>query len=355
MNEERRLQIYTYLKAYFDIIREFLQTEPQYQQFVPQLFKFPYLFLVCECTDGYVVAAYPSGFADNYIYFEKNDTVDNAMRSFPNLVAGTANHVVLGIDGFGGSGMIQGILDRVETSRGPVPTTGWKFLYMATTDFDWPAVEARKDAHETVATLKARAAVYKPSDSALLMSYDSALLRRETISRLYEILEQYRSIVDKKHFEERVIHRFLRDNNVMLFPTKKQMVYEYPLKEGEQIRYKIDFVIEITTGRYVLVELENPRHKLFTAAGDFRQIVNHASQQVANWILWIRNHPDNVRTDFPGIIAPEGLIVIGRNSDLNNEQREKIRLRNEHQHIKLMTYDDLAEEAENHIKHILDV
>jgi hypothetical protein len=141
---------------------------------------------------------------------------------------------------------------------------------------------------------------------------------------------------------------------VLLFPTKKRLLYEYPLMRDSALVHKIDFVIEMTTGRYILVELEHPKHAIFTQSGDYSAIVNHAERQVEDWILFIRKNPETVADELPGIIAPEGMIVVGRSAEFAKQDRERLRVHNEKHNIKLFTYDDLAEEAENHISHIRD-
>ena len=356
MNEQKRTQIYDYLSTFWSEMRNFFTRQPEYEQYIPQIFRWTYLFITIEGHDGYVVAAYPSGFADNFLFFEKEESVENITHRLPNLVMNTDAHVVLSVDGFGGSGMYSAILDRVESDKGPVPTTGWKFLYMATPDFDWPVSEARKSAHEIIAMLKARALIYQPQDGGFLMQYNDDVMRRQLISRLNHILEQFRSIINEKSFAERVIHKFIHEHPVLLYPEKSRLIYEFPLKENKKVKYRIDFVVELPRRRYVLVELENPKHELFTGSGDFRQIVNHAeNSQVGSWMLWIRRNLASVECDFPGIVAPEGLVVVGRSTKLTNEQQERIRMWNDTHDIKLKTYDELADEAENFIKHLLDV
>jgi hypothetical protein len=348
-------QIYAYFNTLFSNIREFIENEPEYRDHVPDMLKFPYLVLSFQCPDGYVIAAYPSGIADNFFYIEQNQKVDDVLRSLPNLILGTSNHFVIGTTDPGGSGRVEIISDRVETNRGPLPTTGWKFLHIATRDAKWTVEEAIKSARDLIASVKARAVLYNaPSGGGFITHYNRISMRKEITDRLYSILEEYRQIISEKNYEERIIHRYLRDHPVLLFPTKKRLLYEYPLKENGALVHKIDFVIEMTTARYILVELENPKHSIFTQSGDYSAMVNHAERQVEDWILFLRKNPETVADKLPSIVAPEGMLVIGRSADFSQQDREKLRIHNEKHNIKLYTYDDLAEEAENHIAHILD-
>lgn len=271
------------------------------------------------------------------------------------MILGTKNHVVIGAGDWGGSGRYEVISDRVETNKGPLPTTGWKFLHIATLDQKWTVNEGREAAKDLIAVIKARAALYDvPTGGGFITHYDRISTRQELTNQLYVILDEYKKIISEKNFEERVIHRYIRDHLVLLFPTKKRLLYEYDLLEDGELVHKIDFVIEITTGRYVLVELENPKHPIFTKSGDYTAKVNHAERQVEDWMLFLRKYPESVTDDLSGMVAPEGMVVIGRNTGLNAQDKERIQVHNEKHSIKLYTYDDLAEEAENYIGHIRD-
>lgn len=75
MSKKWHRQIHDYFEIMFSIIREFISNEPEYRDHVPDMLKFPYLVLSIRCTDGFVVAAYPSGIADNYLPFEQDRSV----------------------------------------------------------------------------------------------------------------------------------------------------------------------------------------------------------------------------------------------------------------------------------------
>jgi hypothetical protein len=348
-------EIQDYFDTLFSRIRRFLEKEPHYKNYVPEMFKFPYLVLSFRCPNGYVVAAYPSGFADNYIHVDQNKGVAEILRSLPNKILGTSNNVGMITDEWDGSGRYEMILDRVETDRGPLQTTGWKFLHVATRDQHWRLKEAREFAEELISVFKARSLLYDAKEGGhFIQNYDRVVMRHEITNRLHNILQQYKSIISEKSFAERVIHRYLRDHPILLYPTKKRLLYEYPLTDQGKLVHKVDFIVEFTTGRYILVELENPKHEIFTKRGDYSSMVGHAEKQVEDWIHFVRKNHEMLENDLPGIIAPEGIVIIGRSQAFTPHQIEKIRIRNEKHAIKLITYDDLAEEAENHIAHILD-
>ncbi|MDP9311498.1 MAG: DUF4263 domain-containing protein [Chloroflexota bacterium] len=358
MQNDKEREIGQYFFAFFSTIREFLINEPSYQPYVPDAFKAAYLILTIKCTDGIVVATYLSGNADNYFYFEKEQTVTDVVRNLSNIILGTDKHIIpepVDWDGDDPGRVLHLTTILVETSRGSLPTGGYQFLTYASNTYTWRVDDARKRAQEHIDIFKARAVIYEPGQARFIPSFDKLVQRQIILTDLFRLLEQYHSIINERNYRERVVHRFLRDHPVLLIPNKKKMWYEYDLREKRKLKYKMDFVIELTTERYLLVELENPNHRLFTSTGDFTQAVNHAERQVSDWIRWIRQNQARMQQELPGIDAPEGLIIIGRGTDLTPDQRAAIRLRNEQHGIKLMTYDDLAEQAENYIRHLLDV
>lgn len=102
---------------------------------------------------------------------------------------------------------------------------------------------------------------------------------------------------------------------------------------------------------WTAVELENPRQRLFTKAGDPTAILNHAIRQILDWREWLSNNLDyarrpiedhglgmtDVRADLPG------LILIGRRSDLDQATRHRRhRLSIEHR-IDIRTFDGLLQ------------
>jgi hypothetical protein len=290
MQEDKKKEINEYFQTFFGAIRTFLEKEQEYQNGVPEIFRFPYMFLVFDCTDGYIVALYPSGIADNYLYIEQNKPLLTVLKTLPNKILGAENHITIGLDDWNQKGRYELVVDRVETNRGPYPTTGWKFLYVSSKDEPWSKLEARKQADEYVSIFRARAAIYEPTCQGFIQNYTPVVLRQEVVTRLHSILDGYRTIISDRNYRERVIHQFIHNHPILLFPTKKRLLYEYPLFEEGKVQYKIDFVVEVTSGKYILVELENPNHRIFTRNGDFTQAVNHAERQVSDWFVWIRRN-----------------------------------------------------------------
>lgn len=124
--------------------------------------------------------------------------------------------------------------------------------------------------------------------------------------------------------------------------------------------HETDFLVaERDATRYVwyAVELERPQARLFTAKGDPTAALTHAIRQVSDWRIWLSHNrdyatrpPDQLGLGLTDIDPElEGLIIMGREADLDPQTAERrVRLTREHR-IKIYTYDWLGERAREHL------
>ncbi len=141
--------------------------------------------------------------------------------------------------------------------------------------------------------------------------------------------------------EKRDIHPFLKDHPFLLHPNAAETFSEVAIGLGTD--FKMDFMVREPDGAYLLIELENPNHNLFTAAGDFTAAVNHAQRQVEDWQQWIDENLSLMQKRYPDILSPRGLIVIGRNAALSPAERSRLARRNINLRgsLSIKTYDDV--------------
>jgi hypothetical protein len=113
----------------------------------------------------------------------------------------------------------------------------------------------------------------------------------------------------------------------------------------------MDFLLRLPDSSYLAVEIENPRHRLFTNSGDFSASVNHAARQIEDWQDWIETNLLVVEKKYPGIAAPAGQVVIGRSRGLDEQQLRRLRRRNINTRGRLVisTYDDLIAQARTYV------
>lgn len=173
----------------------------------------------------------------------------------------------------------------------------------------------------------------------------------KVVVRLTTILEKFRRLIERSDVhEKRDIHPFIDEYPFILHPNPVDVFSEVAIGLGTQ--YRIDFLIRESDGSYLLVELENVRQRLFTKDGDFTQEVNHAQRQVEDWQQWIEANLPMVQKQYPDIVSPKGLIVIGRNQGLTQDQKARLARRNVNLRgrLAIWTYDDLLGNAHQFIE-----
>jgi len=160
----------------------------------------------------------------------------------------------------------------------------------------------------------------------------------------FENLLNHNDVHEKQH-----IHPFIANNPFLLHPNPDEFFSEVAIGLGTEFR--MDFLLRLPDSSYLLVEIENPRHRLFTTSGDFSAPVNHAVRQVEDWQDWIETNLLVVEKKYPGMVAPFGQVVIGRSHDLDEQQLRRLRRRNINTRGRLVvsTYDDLITQARTYV------
>jgi hypothetical protein len=121
-----------------------------------------------------------------------------------------------------------------------------------------------------------------------------------------------------------------------------------------------DFVIgdRDSMGRsWIAVELESPKARLFTSAGNPTRSLSHAERQIFDWRSWLvenQNYAARPR-EKKGLgledIDPAlpGLILIGRRKDMPRETSALRRQMGKDSNIEIHTYDWLIDRAEGRV------
>lgn len=174
----------------------------------------------------------------------------------------------------------------------------------------------------------------------------------KAIAGLEAAINEFEKVLETHANDEKMIQLFLdtKRNRILLEPGMIP-----PLRSEVWIgRNKADFVVELPPGeRYLLVEIERPIHKLFTEKDRITKEVNHAQQQVEDWMNRISEHPHEARETLPGIREPQGWVVIGRRSIMTENQQRVLERKNARmQNITIMTYDDLLDRAKQHLENL---
>lgn len=166
------------------------------------------------------------------------------------------------------------------------------------------------------------------------------------------ILKDFKNLLDSNPGREEILQIFLRNHPFLLCPTHTKIWPKLPL--GAKVT---DFVFRDATSDYLLVELEKSTHPLFRDDGHVGEKVNIAIGQITDWKRYLE---DNLRTvqqelGLTGISAdPQSLAVIGRSHTLTAENRRKLGAMNStHPKLKIMTYDNVYDNAKAVIENLL--
>ncbi len=176
-------------------------------------------------------------------------------------------------------------------------------------------------------------------------------VRERVIAELEAAVDGFAELLDSDPREERVQQYLsLKRNKILLEPSAVSITPKVEL--GSE--YVTDFVIELPERKYVLVEIEQPGHSVFTQSGRVTAKVTDAQQQVEDWFNWIRDHSAYAREQIlPGLREPEGWVILGRRHTMSDRDRRALAGRNANlQRITIMTFDDVLDRARQHLQNL---
>jgi hypothetical protein len=171
-------------------------------------------------------------------------------------------------------------------------------------------------------------------------------------TELGNLLGNYKNLLDSVPQREEILQVFLKDHPVLLCPSAIKI--RPKLEFGSRIT---DFVFREASGEYLLVEIEPSTSTLFVKNGDTSSELNHARNQILSWRRYIEDNLHTVQKelDLPGISAhPRALLVIGRSQTIDEKNRRTlVSLENESPSTRILTYDDVYDNAKALIENLL--
>ena len=181
----------------------------------------------------------------------------------------------------------------------------------------------------------------------------STLDPRASARRQYAaLLAVFKALLDSNPEREQALQAFLQDNPVLLCPTQIRMWPKLPL--GSKVT---DFVFRDAAQDYVLVELERSNLPLFRQDGHPTADLTRAHGQIIDWKRYLEDNLQTVQRELglTGITPnPNGLLVIGRSQSLLANDRRKLQtMTNESPKLRIMTYDDVYENAKAVFENLL--
>ena len=175
----------------------------------------------------------------------------------------------------------------------------------------------------------------------------------EQVRKLYAVLNEFETLLDKTNVHEKKdIHPFIYEHSFILHPNPEEVFSEVQIGLGTE--YQLDFLVREADGKYIIVEIENPRHRIFNKDGYFSSAVNHGLSQIEDWQEWIENNLSTVQKRFAEMSSPRGILIIGRSKYFTEEESRRLARRNINSRgrLEILTYDHLIANARAFISSI---
>ena len=158
-------------------------------------------------------------------------------------------------------------------------------------------------------------------------------------------LNNYLQLVNSKGKPEIDYQNFLKSNPYILEPFHAQ-IWSKP-RFGEDL--VPDFLIRSMDNSYIVVEIEQADFQILTNSGELSAKTTHAKRQAMDFRDWAINNHLYAAKKFSGIYRPLCLVVIGRESDLNEMQANRLKQENESTQgvLKIVGFDWLYNRAKS--------
>jgi Domain of unknown function (DUF4263) len=167
----------------------------------------------------------------------------------------------------------------------------------------------------------------------------AGLLADTSVSLTWPTIEGLRRRVQDDDLPEAEYQSYLAAHPVLLDPLAAETIDRHRL--GSDLI--TDFVVRRHDNRYVAVEIEKPRDRIFTKQGEFTADFTHAFGQVVDFIGWLDENVAYARTKLADLEAPDGLLVMGRRSDLSEIDSARLRrFCQNSRRVDVCTFDDLV-------------
>lgn len=183
-------------------------------------------------------------------------------------------------------------------------------------------------------------------DHLLNLTVDSHLVLNK------EIINAFERLLYSEPKREEDLQKYLTANPILLDPFVSIIYTKQELGSD----FITDFIVRRMNDQYVLVEIENSTDLLFTQNGSFSSALNAAIGQVRDFQAWVSENISYAQKKLPNIKYPEGLVVIGRKIKLAEIEIKRLTEENfsRRGHIKIITYDDLLEQAKNVHRNLIE-
>jgi hypothetical protein len=159
-------------------------------------------------------------------------------------------------------------------------------------------------------------------------------------SSLHRIASSFAKLIAEETREE-ALQKFIEANPLLLHPFSPERVF---FKAPILTQFHTDFTIVNHKQELIFIELEKPGTKLLKKDGGIHSELQHAFDQVRDWLHTTEEHRaavlDCIHVDRTQVGAIRGVVIAGRDTPYPPEHLRKLKGQDLGR-ISFMTYDDL--------------
>ena len=163
------------------------------------------------------------------------------------------------------------------------------------------------------------------------------------------VLGGFKSLIERAPTDERALRRFLEANPRVLEPSTIA-VWRRPKWISAT---RPEFVLRRRDDSYLLVELEAPDVAIITHRDQISEGAARAVRRAAKHRTWLIRHRDVAREHLPEFREVDGLVVVGLQGSLSNNQRGALERANlAHREIRIVGFDWLLDRGRTIMRNV---
>jgi hypothetical protein len=163
----------------------------------------------------------------------------------------------------------------------------------------------------------------------------NTMVEKDINSDLYDLFLGLSKLIQNPSTKEKELHKFILKHPISLDTYNFNILSEFRFGND----YRADLVLEYKFNykRIIFVELEKASLPIFTKAKRETYHVNHAIQQVGDWLRWCRENPNQIPQPLDSSLPIEGLVVIGRSLSMSEDDKKILLHNNQNRLVKVIT------------------
>lgn len=196
-----------------------------------------------------------------------------------------------------------------------------------------------------------------------MLAMEAGLSGARTYANPYETVgatlcmscDEFEALLNQVDVDENKVQQFLEqpEHSFIIAPVHDRICP----RKGIGGKYVTDFAVHKPTGDWHFIEIEHPSKLIFQPSSQEQAAhLTHAIGQVNDWLRFVDENTDTSQREYglEGVYRPTGAVIAGRDQDLGETARGRLRHRNaENLRVEVKTYDVLLADARAYVRSLL--